>query len=105
MLGGLDPSLSQKKKESAPKYSYLDILYILKVVNDSNMYMWRELGVNSWPTFVIVGPSGKILAQLSGEGHRKVHTTLCSYTCMSLYLLVFLQIKLAFLLLQQQHSL
>ncbi|KAJ4817125.1 Haloacid dehalogenase-like hydrolase family protein [Rhynchospora pubera] len=41
------------------------------VVNDGNMYMWRELGVNSWPTFVIVGPTGKILAQLAGEGHRK----------------------------------
>ncbi|XP_078159689.1 haloacid dehalogenase-like hydrolase family protein isoform X1 [Carex rostrata] len=41
------------------------------VVNDSNMYMWRELGINSWPSFVIVGPTGKILAQLSGEGHRK----------------------------------
>lgn len=37
------------------------------------MYMWRELGVNSWPSFVIVGPTGKILAQLSGEGHRKVY--------------------------------
>ncbi|CAM8914721.1 unnamed protein product [Rhodiola kirilowii] len=41
------------------------------VVNDGDMYMWRELGVSSWPTFVIVGPSGKVLAQLSGEGRRK----------------------------------
>lgn len=35
--------------------------------------MWRELGVSSWPTFVIVGPNGKVLAQLSGEGRRKVY--------------------------------
>ncbi|XP_008808703.1 protein SUPPRESSOR OF QUENCHING 1, chloroplastic isoform X1 [Phoenix dactylifera] len=41
------------------------------VVNDGDMYLWRELGVNSWPTFVIVGPNGKLLAQISGEGHRK----------------------------------
>ncbi|XP_031266406.1 LOW QUALITY PROTEIN: protein SUPPRESSOR OF QUENCHING 1, chloroplastic-like [Pistacia vera] len=41
------------------------------VVNDGDMYLWRELGVNSWPTFAIVGPNGKILAQLAGEGHRK----------------------------------
>uniref|UniRef100_A0A7N0TF14 Thioredoxin domain-containing protein n=1 Tax=Kalanchoe fedtschenkoi TaxID=63787 RepID=A0A7N0TF14_KALFE len=41
------------------------------VVNDGDMYMWRELGVSSWPTFVIVGPTGKLLAQLSGEGRRK----------------------------------
>ncbi|XP_022747672.1 protein SUPPRESSOR OF QUENCHING 1, chloroplastic isoform X1 [Durio zibethinus] len=41
------------------------------VVNDGDMYLWRELGVNSWPTFAIVGPNGKLLAQISGEGHRK----------------------------------
>ncbi|KAG8648320.1 hypothetical protein MANES_09G177500v8 [Manihot esculenta] len=41
------------------------------VVNDGDMYMWRELGINSWPTFAIVGPNGKLIAQVSGEGHRK----------------------------------
>ena len=34
--------------------------------------MWRELGINSWPTFAIVSPNGKLLAQISGEGRRKV---------------------------------
>lgn len=28
--------------------------------------------MNSWPTFVLIGPNGKVLAQISGEGHRKV---------------------------------
>ncbi|CAN0914071.1 Protein SUPPRESSOR OF QUENCHING 1, chloroplastic [Linum grandiflorum] len=41
------------------------------VVNDGEMYMWRELGINSWPTFAIVGPTGKLIAQVSGEGHRQ----------------------------------
>ncbi|GMH11336.1 hypothetical protein Nepgr_013177 [Nepenthes gracilis] len=41
------------------------------VVNDGDMYMWRELGVNSWPTFALVGPNGKLLALIPGEGHRK----------------------------------
>ncbi|KAK9084377.1 hypothetical protein Scep_030848 [Stephania cephalantha] len=41
------------------------------VVNDGDMYLWRELGISSWPTFAIVGPSGKLLAQIAGEGHRK----------------------------------
>ncbi|XP_058082799.1 protein SUPPRESSOR OF QUENCHING 1, chloroplastic isoform X2 [Magnolia sinica] len=41
------------------------------VVNDGDMYLWRALGINSWPTFAIVAPSGKLLAQISGEGHRK----------------------------------
>ncbi|KAK3199437.1 hypothetical protein Dsin_022852 [Dipteronia sinensis] len=41
------------------------------VVNDGDMNLWRELGVNSWPTFSVVAPNGKLLAQLSGEGRRK----------------------------------
>uniref|UniRef100_A0A2P2MLL8 NHL repeat-containing protein 2 isoform X2 n=1 Tax=Rhizophora mucronata TaxID=61149 RepID=A0A2P2MLL8_RHIMU len=41
------------------------------VVNDGDMYMWRKLGINSWPTFAIIGPDGKLLAQISGEGHLK----------------------------------
>ncbi|KAH6762487.1 haloacid dehalogenase-like hydrolase family protein [Perilla frutescens var. hirtella] len=41
------------------------------VVNDGDMYLWRELGISSWPTFALVGPNGKLLAQLSGEGRRK----------------------------------
>ncbi|KAK3014291.1 hypothetical protein RJ639_008014, partial [Escallonia herrerae] len=41
------------------------------VVNDGDMYLWRNLGVNSWPTFAIVGPNGKLLAQIAGEGRRK----------------------------------
>ncbi|XP_031102585.1 protein SUPPRESSOR OF QUENCHING 1, chloroplastic isoform X1 [Ipomoea triloba] len=41
------------------------------VVNDGEMNLWRELGISSWPTFAIVGPNGKLLAQIAGEGHRK----------------------------------
>ncbi|KAL2932437.1 Protein SUPPRESSOR OF QUENCHING 1 chloroplastic [Bienertia sinuspersici] len=43
----------------------------MQVVNDGDMYLWRELGVNSWPTFAIVGPNGRLLGQISGEGRRK----------------------------------
>ncbi|RYR51998.1 hypothetical protein Ahy_A06g026932 [Arachis hypogaea] len=40
------------------------------------MYLWRKLGINSWPTFAVVGPNGKLLAQLAREGHKKVVTDL-----------------------------
>lgn len=49
-------------------------LKLTQVVNDGDMYLWRELGINSWPTFAIVGPNGKLIAQVSGEGRRKVIT-------------------------------
>ncbi|XP_078435903.1 haloacid dehalogenase-like hydrolase family protein [Wolffia australiana] len=41
------------------------------VVNDGDMNLWRGLGVNSWPTFVMVAPDGKVLAQIAGEGQQK----------------------------------
>ncbi|KAK4264680.1 hypothetical protein QN277_025822 [Acacia crassicarpa] len=41
------------------------------VVNDGDMYLWRKLGISSWPTFAIIGPNGNLLAQIAGEGHKK----------------------------------
>ncbi|XP_021772395.1 NHL repeat-containing protein 2-like isoform X1 [Chenopodium quinoa] len=41
------------------------------VVNDGDMNLWRELGVNSWPTFAVVGPNGRLIGQIAGEGRRK----------------------------------
>ncbi|XP_057439055.1 protein SUPPRESSOR OF QUENCHING 1, chloroplastic isoform X2 [Lotus japonicus] len=41
------------------------------VVNDGDMYLWQKLGISSWPTFAIIGPNGKLLAQLAGEGRKK----------------------------------
>lgn len=60
-----------------------------QVVNDGEMNLWRELGVNSWPTFVLVGPNGKLLAQVAGEGHRKVSYRfpfLFDVSCISIYI-------------------
>lgn len=42
------------------------------VVNDQDMRVWRALGVQSWPTLMVVGPTGKLIATLQGEGHRQV---------------------------------
>lgn len=42
------------------------------VVNDPEMTMWKTLGVNSWPTFVIVGPKNNLLFSISGEGKKEV---------------------------------
>lgn len=42
------------------------------VVNDPEMSLWQKLGVHSWPSYVIVGPTGNILMLVSGEGMRNV---------------------------------
>ena len=36
------------------------------VINDRNMVLWRDLGVASWPTLMVVSPKGKVIATLAG---------------------------------------
>lgn len=54
------------------------------------MFLWRNLGISSWPTFAIVGPDGKLLAQLAGEGHRKV--LIMIFTLLSMYLILYFNV-------------
>ncbi len=42
------------------------------VLADHKMEMWNTLGVNSWPTFVIMGPDGEFIGKVSGEGQREL---------------------------------
>ena len=37
------------------------------VVNDGGMVLWRALGVASWPTLMVVGPTGRAIATLAGR--------------------------------------
>jgi DNA-binding beta-propeller fold protein YncE len=39
------------------------------VVNDRNMQIWNEYGAEGWPTLTLIDPAGKIVGQVSGEGH------------------------------------
>ena len=41
------------------------------VVNDSEAILWNQMKIQCWPTFVIVGPDGKCLLYMVGEGHRQ----------------------------------
>lgn len=40
------------------------------VINDSKFKIWDAFGVNSWPTLVLIDPTGKVVKAYSGEGHR-----------------------------------
>ena len=39
------------------------------VVNDRNMQIWNAYGAEGWPTLTLIDPAGKIVGQVSGEGH------------------------------------
>lgn len=45
------------------------------VLNDIDMTLWHALGVTSWPTLVVLGPSGNIIYTVSGEGNGRALDT------------------------------
>lgn len=49
------------------------------VVNDTNMVLWRGLGVASWPTLMVVSPKGRVIATLAGASPVKLSCP--SYHC------------------------
>jgi len=42
------------------------------VVNDADHKIWNAYGVNSWPTFVLIDPEGKVVGATSGEGNYEI---------------------------------
>jgi thiol-disulfide isomerase/thioredoxin len=41
------------------------------VVNDKNYKIWKEYGIQAWPTLVLIDPTGKVVGKLAGEGIYK----------------------------------
>jgi len=39
------------------------------VINDVDITLWDGLGIECWPTLVVLSPSGRVLATIIGEGH------------------------------------
>lgn len=50
------------------------------VIVDERMRLWESYAVNSWPTLVLVGPDGRIVGAVSGEGNRHLLETAISET-------------------------
>ncbi|KAH7443198.1 hypothetical protein KP509_02G025300 [Ceratopteris richardii] len=71
VIGVHSAKFDNEKDLSAIRNAVLRYNVTHPVVNDGDMVLWRKLGINSWPTLVVVSPQGKTLAVLSGEGHRK----------------------------------
>ena len=42
------------------------------VLNDRDYDVWRNYGVNAWPTFALIDPEGRLIGTLAGEGHYEV---------------------------------
>jgi sugar lactone lactonase YvrE/thiol-disulfide isomerase/thioredoxin len=42
------------------------------VVNDHDMQVWNAYGAEGWPTLTVIDPAGKVVGQVSGEGHYEL---------------------------------
>ncbi len=42
------------------------------VAVDSDYEIWKAYGVQAWPTLIVIDPEGRIVGQISGEGHREL---------------------------------
>src|SRR5262245_50975205 len=42
------------------------------VVNDANMAIWKQYGIESWPTLVLIDAQGNVEGAVSGEGNYEV---------------------------------
>jgi DNA-binding beta-propeller fold protein YncE len=71
VVGVHSAKFDNEKDSSAIRSAVLRYDVTHPVVNDGDMIMWRDLGVSSWPTLMVLSPKGKVIAQLAGEGHRK----------------------------------
>lgn len=56
--------LSENIKNAIQRYNITH-----PVVNDVDIQLWDSLGIECWPTLVLVSPSGRVLATIIGEGH------------------------------------
>ena len=45
------------------------------VVNDGEMITWRALGVQSWPTLLVVSPNGQVIASLQASADPSHYPT------------------------------
>ncbi|EFJ50214.1 hypothetical protein VOLCADRAFT_80356 [Volvox carteri f. nagariensis] len=71
VVGVHSAKFDNEKDSSAIRAAVLRYDISHPVVNDRGMAVWAALGVSSWPTLAVVSPGGKLIAMLSGEGHRQ----------------------------------
>ena len=67
VIGVHSPKFAEEKNASSVKDAIGRYEIHHPIVHDPEMRLWKEYGVQAWPTLVIVGPDGNILGQLAGE--------------------------------------
>ncbi|HSE12650.1 MAG TPA: thioredoxin-like domain-containing protein [Rudaea sp.] len=67
VIGVHSPKFAEEKSAASVKDAIERYEIHHPIVHDPKMTIWNDYGVQAWPTLVIVGPDGSILARLAGE--------------------------------------
>ena len=67
VIGVHSPKFAEEKRAGSVKDAIDRYEIAHPIVHDPAMSIWRDYGVEAWPTLVVVGPDGTILARLAGE--------------------------------------
>jgi DNA-binding beta-propeller fold protein YncE len=68
IIGVHSPKFPHEKETASIRKAILRYNVDHPVVNDSNLALWRRFGVNSWPTYVLIDPAGRVRTGTGGEG-------------------------------------
>jgi len=67
VIGVHSPKFAEEKSAASVQDAIARYEIRHPIVHDPEMSIWRDYGVEAWPTLVIVGPDGNVLIRLPGE--------------------------------------
>jgi len=67
VIGVHSPKFAEEKSADSVKDAIERYEIRHPIVHDPKMSIWQDYGVRAWPTLVIIGPDGTILARVPGE--------------------------------------
>ena len=67
VIGVHSPKFAEEKNASSVEDAIKRYEIHHPIVHDPSLSLWKEYGVQAWPTLVIIGPDGAVLGQLAGE--------------------------------------
>ena len=67
VIGVHSPKFAEEKNANSVEDAIQRYEIRHPIVHDPSLSIWKEYGVQAWPTLVVVGPDGTILGRLAGE--------------------------------------
>ena len=67
VIGVHSPKFAEEKNAASVQDAIKRYEIHHPIVHDPDLSIWKEYGVQAWPTLVIIGPDGDVLGQIAGE--------------------------------------